>query len=108
LWLPGPGVLLVGDMLSDVELPLPFDAFSAGSDVATYLEGLDRLAPYVARAAVLVPGHGSPTTSPLSRLDVDRRYLDAVLTGRQVDDPRLANPDMAAAHALITRLAAGG
>ena len=105
LWLPGPRVLLAGDMLSDVELPLPFDDLSEGADVGTYLEGLDRLEPFVARATVLVPGHGTPSTSPMRRLDADRRYLDAVMAGRTVDDPRLANPGMAAEHERITRLA---
>jgi glyoxylase-like metal-dependent hydrolase (beta-lactamase superfamily II) len=108
LWLPGPGVLVVGDMLSDVELPLPFDPMSDGSDLGTYLDGLDRLTPYLARASILVPGHGSPTRSPLRRLDADRRYLDAVLAGRAVDDPRLADPAMAAEHERTVQLASGG
>lgn len=108
VWIPGPGVLLVGDMLSDAELPLPFDPMSAGSDVGTYLDGLDRLAPYVTWASVLVPGHGAPTRSPLQRLDADRRYLDAVLAGRPTDDPRLADPAMAAEHERLRAFLAAG
>ncbi len=96
LEIPDVGVLLAGDMLSDVELPYP-DADDP--DLIPYLVGLDRLAEVVARCAVLVPGHGSPTTDPMARLDADRRYLDAVLSGREVQDPRLGAPAMAEVHA---------
>ncbi len=88
LWLENHGVLVAGDMLSDVEVPLPYD------DLAAYLEGLDKLAPFVARAAVVIPGHGTPGRHPQERLDADRRYLDAVMQGRVPDDPRLADSDM--------------
>lgn len=103
VWLPARGVLLVGDMLSDVELPLPFDP----DDLPAYLAGLDVLTPYVARATVLVPGHGTPTYEPLARLDADRRYLDDVLTGRTPGDPRLADPEMVRVHEHVVALAAG-
>ena len=86
VWLAESRVLVAGDMLSEQEVPLPFDP----DDLPSYLTGLDLLAPYVARAAVLIPGHGSPTSDPMSRLDADRRYLDAVMRGRIPDDPRLA------------------
>jgi len=101
--LPARGVLLVGDMLSDVELPLPFDP----DDLPAYLAGLDVLAPHVAHATVLVPGHGTPTYEPLARLDADRRYLDDVLAGRTPDDPRLADPEMARVHDRLVALAEG-
>ena len=90
------GVLLAGDMLSDIELPYPD---SDEPDLASYLAGLDRLAEVVRRSRVLVPGHGTPTYSPMERLDADRRYLDAVLAGRPVDDRRLADPDNQEIHA---------
>jgi hypothetical protein len=39
----------------------------------------------------------------------DRAYLDALLAGRDPDDPRLADPGMRAAHAdNVARVAAGG
>lgn len=88
LWLENHGVLVAGDMLSDVEVPLPYD------DLAAYLEGLDKLAPFVARAAVVIPGHGTPGRNPQERIDADRRYLDAVLQGSVPEDPRLADSDM--------------
>ena len=90
------GVLLAGDMLSDIELPYPDPD---EPDLTTYIEGLDRLADVVRRSRVLVPGHGTPTNDPMARLDADRRYLDDVLAGRPVDDPRLADPDMQRIHA---------
>jgi len=107
LWLPRSRVLVAGDVLSDVELPLPLDEITGdrarGEDVAgaareveRYLAGLDRLAPYAAGCAVVVPGHGTPTADAVARLDADRRYLDAVLSGRTVDDPRLDLPGAAA------------
>lgn len=98
LWLPRSRVLVAGDVLSDVELPLPLDEIAGGGaevSIERFLAGLDRLAPYAARCAVVVPGHGTPTAGTLARLDADRRYLDAVLAGRAVDDPRLALPGVA-------------
>jgi hydroxyacylglutathione hydrolase len=94
VWLEGSKVLLAGDMLSDIELPLADETGLAAYDLA-----LSALAPYVRRARVLIPGHGHPTSSPIERWDADRRYLDAVLAGRRVDDARLAEPGMASAHA---------
>ncbi|WP_418277046.1 MBL fold metallo-hydrolase [Isoptericola jiangsuensis] len=90
LWLPGPRVLLAGDLLSDAEPPLPFDEITGTGDVAGYRAGLERLAPFVARAEVLVPGHGAPTRRPADRLAADLRYLDAVAAGRVPDDPRVS------------------
>ncbi|WP_231495901.1 MBL fold metallo-hydrolase [Cellulomonas sp. HZM] len=101
LWVPGPDVLVAGDMLRDVEIPLPFDP----DDVPAYLEGLDRLAPFVARAHVVVPGHGTPG-DPRPRLEADRRYLDAVLRGREPDDERLRDPAMRVEHERLRRVVA--
>lgn len=95
LLLADRGVLVAGDMLSDIERPLPFHP----DDLPAYVRALDALAPAVARASALVPGHGSPSLRPIDRLDADRRYLDAVLAGRDPDDARRAAPGMAEAHA---------
>lgn len=94
LWIPGGRVLLAGDMLSDVELPIWEE-----TGPAAYDEALTILEPYVRRAAVLVPGHGHPSDEPMERWAADRRYLDAVLAGDHTDDPRLAGPGMAQVHA---------
>ena len=71
VWLPGPRVLVAGDMLSDVELPLPFDP----DDVPAYERALDVLEPYARAARVVIPGHGSVGSDALARLAADRRYL---------------------------------
>ena len=101
LWLEERGVFIAGDMLSDVELPLPFSP----DDLPGYLEALDLLAPYVLAASLLIPGHGHVTDNPAARLDADRRYLDDVLAGRDAADPRRANQDMEASHQRIVQLA---
>jgi glyoxylase-like metal-dependent hydrolase (beta-lactamase superfamily II) len=101
VWLPERRTLLAGDMLSDIELPLPFHP----DDLDGYLAALDALAPIVARADVLIPGHGHPTDRPLDRLDADRAYLDAVLAERDPDDVRRRQPGMEDAHQRIVELA---
>ena len=94
LWLAERKVLIAGDMLSDVELPLPHQP----DDLASYLTGLEVLAPYVRQAEVLIPGHGSPSRRPSERLDADRRYLDALIAGIELADPRRGLAGMAEAH----------
>jgi glyoxylase-like metal-dependent hydrolase (beta-lactamase superfamily II) len=73
------GVLVVGDYLSDVEIPM----ISDGGGVAEYRGTLARLAPLVGAAAVVVPGHGSPhpRDTALRILDEDVDYLDALERG---------------------------
>jgi hydroxyacylglutathione hydrolase len=93
VWLPESGVLLAGDMLSDVELPLAQE-----SGIEAYDEALTALRPYVELATVLVPGHGHPTGSPMARWNADRLYIDALLAGLPVHDERLGNEGMRQAH----------
>lgn len=102
LWLPGPRVLVAGDMLSDVELPLPFFP----DDLSAYLAALDRLADVAARARIVIPGHGRVGTDALARLDADRGYLDEMIRHGRSDDRRIANPGMAEEHAHVALLAA--
>jgi glyoxylase-like metal-dependent hydrolase (beta-lactamase superfamily II) len=104
LWLPRQRVLVAGDMLSDVELPLPFDP----DDVPAYLAALDVLAPYAARTGVVVPGHGHAGTDATARLDADRRYLEDVLARGSSDDPRRANAGMDAEYRRLVTLVRGG
>ncbi|MFD4961011.1 MBL fold metallo-hydrolase [Microbacterium sp. NPDC058389] len=102
VWLPEQRVLVAGDMLSDLELPLPF----APDDLDSYVAALDRLAPYAAQAAVVIPGHGTPGGDALARLDADRRYLNDVVAGRAPADPRLANPGMDQEYERLQRMVA--
>ncbi|WP_239065794.1 MBL fold metallo-hydrolase [Microbacterium hibisci] len=100
VWLPEQRVLIAGDMLSDIELPLPFYP----DDLPSYLAALDLLEPYVAQAAVVIPGHGTPGSDPGARLTADRRYLAAVMAGHVPDDPRLANPGMREEYEHLRRM----
>jgi glyoxylase-like metal-dependent hydrolase (beta-lactamase superfamily II) len=70
------GVLLVGDYLSTVELPV----LGAGSTVAAYLAMLERLCPIIERAEHIVPGHGPVLNGAqaLTALEEDVAYLEAL------------------------------
>lgn len=96
LEIPDLGVLVAGDMLSDVELPMPD---SRDTDLVTYRTGLESLGDVVRRSRVLVPGHGSVGTDPVARWDADRRYLDDLESRGDSDDPRTALPGMPELHA---------
>jgi glyoxylase-like metal-dependent hydrolase (beta-lactamase superfamily II) len=73
---PWAGVLVCGDYLSPVEIPM----ISAGGSVEAYLSTLERLAPLVSAAATVVPGHGGPISADAARalLDEDVAYLRAL------------------------------
>jgi glyoxylase-like metal-dependent hydrolase (beta-lactamase superfamily II) len=75
------GVLVAGDYLSDVEIPM----ISEGGSLGEYRATLARLSPLVEAADVVVPGHGSPhDRSTAHRLiDEDAGYLDALERGEE-------------------------
>jgi glyoxylase-like metal-dependent hydrolase (beta-lactamase superfamily II) len=75
------GVLVCGDYLSDVEIPM----VSPGGSVDAYRATLARLGPLVEAADVVVPGHGSPheRERALTILDEDLEYLDALEGGEE-------------------------
>ncbi|WP_157732520.1 MBL fold metallo-hydrolase [Cellulomonas sp. PSBB021] len=87
------GVLVAGDMLSDVEVPLLDEA--ASDPLGDYVLALDALA--ASGAGLVVPGHGSP--GPLApRVAADRAYLAGLTDADPTDrgaagarDPRLAS-----------------
>jgi glyoxylase-like metal-dependent hydrolase (beta-lactamase superfamily II) len=102
------GTLCAGDMLSDIEIPLP-DGKGTGDeawDVASYLDGLEALQPLVNRASLVVPGHGNPGNDALARLANDRTYLEAVLHHRDTIDLRLADDSNKVIHAELKSWAA--
>jgi glyoxylase-like metal-dependent hydrolase (beta-lactamase superfamily II) len=76
IWVPWARVLLCGDYLSPVEIPM----ISEGGSRDAYLATLRRLEPLVERAATVVPGHGEPMDSAraLAILREDRAYLDGL------------------------------
>jgi glyoxylase-like metal-dependent hydrolase (beta-lactamase superfamily II) len=55
IWIPWARVLVCGDHLSPVELPM----LSAGGSRSAYLATLERLRPLVEQADHVVPGHGA-------------------------------------------------
>jgi glyoxylase-like metal-dependent hydrolase (beta-lactamase superfamily II) len=55
-WLPWLQLLVCGDYLSPVEIPM----ISEGGSRDAYVETLQRLKPLVERAGTVVPGHGAP------------------------------------------------
>jgi glyoxylase-like metal-dependent hydrolase (beta-lactamase superfamily II) len=83
------GVLVAGDMLSDILMP--FLDLDAPAPIDDYLAGLrlfERVAPDV---RVVVPGHGSvgDAADVRARLALDRAYVESLRDGRAVDDPRV-------------------
>ena len=87
VFIPDAGVLVAGDMLSDIEIPL-LDT-PADDPLGNYRAGLQRLAA-VPGVRWLVPGHGHITDAGgfRRRADADRRYLDRLAAGEPFTDPR--------------------
>ena len=73
------GLLVCGDYLSDVEIPM----ISEGGSIEAYRATLARLAPLVELAETVVPGHGAPQSrqAALRTLDEDLSYLDGLERG---------------------------
>lgn len=83
------GVLVAGDMLSDVLIPM-LDT-SAAEPVEDYLEALQLLEAVSPAVEVLIPGHGSTGGADVTRerIDLDRAYVAALQGGRSSSDPRI-------------------
>ncbi|KQY24863.1 hypothetical protein ASD16_05110 [Cellulomonas sp. Root485] len=94
LFLPDAGVLVAGDMLSDMEIPL-LD-LSADDPVDDYVRGLALLES--TGADLVIPGHGHVGTDLSRRAAADRSYLSALVAGDDTMDERCALPWTAAAH----------
>ena len=76
IWAPWARVLVCGDYLSPVELPV----LSEGGSRDAYLATLRRLEPLVEQADVVVPGHGEPLDAARASaiLREDRAYLEGL------------------------------
>jgi glyoxylase-like metal-dependent hydrolase (beta-lactamase superfamily II) len=92
------GVLLAGDMLSDVLIPL-LDPRRPGQ-VGAYETALDRLGKAARHVDVLVPGHGAVAEGPevAARLAADHAYIDALRRGEEPVDARLAQDWLSGPH----------
>ncbi len=84
-------VLAAGDMLSDVFVPMLDDFTDSNDPIEEYLVGLQRLEDVADDVDVLVPGHGSACGRDelLTRIELDRAYIEALRDGRDPDDPRI-------------------
>jgi glyoxylase-like metal-dependent hydrolase (beta-lactamase superfamily II) len=84
-------VLVAGDMLSDVFVPM-LDTFDSTNDpIAEYLTGLQLLESVADDVDVVIPGHGSVGEGDevRARVEQDRTYVRALRDGGEVDDPRI-------------------
>ncbi|WP_328630865.1 MBL fold metallo-hydrolase [Streptomyces sp. NBC_00356] len=81
-------VLVAGDMLSDVLIPMLDES---ATPIEDYLVSLRLLEDVAADVDVLVPGHGSVagTDQVRTRIHQDRAYVHALRDGLTPDDPRL-------------------
>jgi len=81
VWVPWARVLVAGDYLSPVEIPM----LSDGGSIAAYIATLNRLEGLVGQADHVVPGHGGPidATQALAILREDRAYLEALARGEE-------------------------
>ena len=87
------GVLVAGDMLSDVFVPMLDDDTGHNDPVADYLVGLERLEAVADDVDVVVPGHGSVGRADQvrARIALDRAYVHALRNGEDPDDPRIGS-----------------
>jgi hydroxyacylglutathione hydrolase len=101
LFVADVGVLVAGDMLSDIEIPLlDLDAADPVADHHAALDAFSALASGVDVRAV-VPGHGSvgDRAELDRRLQADRRYLARLVDpGADPADPRVTSAWLTHAH----------
>jgi glyoxylase-like metal-dependent hydrolase (beta-lactamase superfamily II) len=83
-------VLIAGDMLSDVLIPM-LDLNDTADPIEDYLAALRLLEGVADDVDVLVPGHGSVggADQVRARIDQDRAYVHALRDGGVPDDPRI-------------------
>ncbi|MET0780425.1 MAG: MBL fold metallo-hydrolase [Microbacterium sp.] len=89
LLIAGRGVLVAGDMLSDILMP--FLDLEAANPIEDYLAALRLFESVADDVEVVIPGHGSVGASGQlrARIELDRAYVKAVRDGDVIDDPRV-------------------
>ena len=87
------GVLVAGDMLSDVFIPMLDDLNGANDPIEDYLVGLRLLEEVADGVDVVIPGHGSVGRADQvrARIELDRAYVHALRDGGGHDDPRIGS-----------------
>jgi glyoxylase-like metal-dependent hydrolase (beta-lactamase superfamily II) len=89
LFIEERGVLVAGDMLSDVLIPM-LDLNDTADPIEDYLAALRLLEGAAGDADVLVPGHGSIGADQVrARIDQDRAYVHALRDAGIPGDPRV-------------------
>ena len=90
LFIEERGVLVAGDMLSDVLIPM-LDVNGAADPIEDYLAALRLLEGVAGDVDVVVPGHGSVggADQAYARIERDRAYVLALREGRAPSDPRV-------------------
>ncbi|MFI6511564.1 MBL fold metallo-hydrolase [Streptosporangium sp. NPDC050855] len=90
LFIEERGVLVAGDMLSDVLVPM-LDLDGTADPIEDYLAALRLLEGVADRVDAVVPGHGSVggADQVRARIEQDRAYVLALREGRAPDDPRI-------------------
>jgi glyoxylase-like metal-dependent hydrolase (beta-lactamase superfamily II) len=90
LFIEERGVLVAGDMLSDVLIPI-LDLNGTADPIEDYLAALRMLAGLAGDVDVLVPGHGSVGGADQAheRIERDRAYVLALREGQAPNDPRI-------------------
>jgi glyoxylase-like metal-dependent hydrolase (beta-lactamase superfamily II) len=83
------GVLVAGDMLSDILMP--FLDLDAADPIEDYLAALLLFESEAGAVDVVLPGHGSVGGAERlrARIEQDRTYVQSLRDGRDVDDPRV-------------------
>ena len=83
------GVLVAGDMLSDILIPFP--DLDAANPIEDYLVGLRLLEGVADDVDVLIPGHGSVggADQVRARIELDRAYVHALRDAHVPSDPRV-------------------
>lgn len=96
--LPDRGVLIAGDMFSDVLIPL-FDPRQE-DQLTAYETAFDLLDEAAKNADTMIPGHGSVARGQevTDRLEADRAYVKALREGKEPKDPRLEVDWMSGPH----------
>ncbi|TDW76497.1 MBL fold metallo-hydrolase [Kribbella pratensis] len=86
------GVLVAGDMLSDVLIPM-LDTDGTADPVDDYLAALQLFDDVAADVQVVVPGHGSVGGADelRIRIDQDRAYVQALRDNQEITDPRIGS-----------------
>ena len=84
------GVLVAGDMLSDVLIPM-LDLNDTADPIEDYLAALRLLEGVAGDVDVVIPGHGSigGADQVHARIDEDRAYVHALRDGHVLSDPRV-------------------